>query len=209
MRKVLLGVVALLLCFSLVACSVDEVLTDVDLALQMTASLETAIGNVSAQDGAALSRMVAIATTGLTAIQKTYDDYVSSGAQTDLDKVQAMARVLQSNLQNELDAAHITNPATVQKVQAWVGLVSVALQAVLQLSKQVSDNRSSFERCAPDGRFSDCMGGAMSFAPLSAGSVISVPSAALLKARWEKEVCHGDKKCGKLVKPRKVKRPKK
>lgn len=209
MRKVFSAFAACLLCFSLVACSVDEVLTDVDLALQMTASLETAIGNVSAQDGAALSRMVAIATTGLTAIQKTYDDYVSSGAQTDLDKVQAMARVLQSNLQNELDAAHITNPATVQKVQAWVGLVSVALQAVLQLSKQVSDNRSSFERCAPDGRFSDCMGGAMSFAAISPGTVISVPSAALLKARWEKEVCHGDKKCGKLVKARKVKRPKK
>lgn len=209
MRKVLLVVVACLLCFSLVACSVDEVLTDVDLALQMTASLETAIGNVSAQDGAALTRMVAIASAGLTAVQKAYTDYEASGAQSDLDKVQALARSLQSNLQNELDAAHITNPATVQKVQAWVSLVTIALQAVLQLSKQVSDNRSSFERCAPDGRFSDCMGAAMSFASISSGTVISVPSAALLKARWEKEVCHGDKKCMKLVKPRKVKRHKK
>lgn len=200
--KIFSAVLATMLCFSMVACSVDEVLTDVDLAIQMTANLAPAIGNVSPDEAAAITRLSGVASVGLTAVRDAYEAYEKSGAQSDLDKVQAIAGALRSNLAEELQAAHITNPETVAKVNAWVGLVTVSLDAIIALSKQVKTSQvsESFQRCAPDGNFNACM----SFASSIAG--VYVPKAATLKKDWDKRVCKGNKACE--VKVRKAKRKK-
>lgn len=178
-----LSYIVLALCLALTACSVDQVLTDVDLAIQMTASLETAVGNLSPDDAAVLARLVAIASDGLAAVQADYKAYEASGATTDLEKVRAVAQALQGNLAQELRAAHIANPATVQKVTAWVGLVNVALVAVLQLTAQAHSQKINPTAMA-----------------------IPAPSPDVLKSRWQRDVCQGDAQCGSLVKIHKIKK---
>lgn len=193
MKKFSCLVLVSILSLSLVACSVDQVLADVDLALQMTASLEVAVGNLSPADGAILAKLVGIASNGLVAVQAAYKTYEASGAQSDLDKAQEAARIVQMNLGQFLAAAHISNDAAVKKVTAWVNLVTIALDAVLQLSKQI---RAAVPQTPGQ------------FAAVDKAAAPLIPTATELHKRWQKEVCAGDKKCGKLVAPRKIKRQK-
>jgi hypothetical protein len=171
------------LTLALMGCSVDTVLSDIDLALQTAASLETAIGAVSPADSAALQLLTGIATAGLNAIQKDYDTYEASKSAGDLQKVEAAANALQVNLPQELAAAHITSTTAVTKATAWVNLVVLATNAVLNEVGAVS--------------------------AVSAHTVTTIPTPEALQAKWQSEVCSGDTACGNLVKVHKKHAPRK
>jgi hypothetical protein len=193
-KKLALSALVLVLCLSLAACTVDQVLSDIDLLLQTAAQIGTAVGAVSPADGAIITALSAIATKGITTLQKTYDSYKASGATTDLAKVRAAANALNSNLAAELAAAHISDPATLAKVTAWCTLIYTTTNLVLNALPQAT---ASAEQ--PSGAMS-MFGGSPKRAPI----VIQIPTPEQLQAQWETQVCKSDQKCGKLVKARHV-----
>lgn len=168
-----------------VGCTVDQVLSDINLLLQTASNLATAVGAVSPADAAGIQIITGIASTGLTAIQQDYDTYRASGATSDLQKLKAAIFAVKVNLPQELAAAHVSNSGTTTKVTAWVNLVTTTLDGVLLMLPQL-----------------DSAG-----APRAARVQIAVelPTADSLHARWQDEVCAGDAACGQLVKPKKVK----
>jgi hypothetical protein len=167
---------------TMVACSVDQVLSDIDVALQMASAIGVAVGNVSPGDAAIIQNLASIGTTGLLAIQAFYDTYRKDPTATNLQKLQAAIDALKTNLPQELAAAHITNPNTVAQVTAWVNLTVSLLDAVLTHLPALKLEKR---------------GGAMS---------IDLPTPDSLQSRWASEICHGDAACAKLVKARKVRR---
>lgn len=178
-RSLAAGLICLMLTIT-IACTVDQVLADIDLVIQMTASITTAVGAVSPVDAAAIQVAVNIATTGLAAVQMAYDTYKASGATTDLTKLQAAIAAVKTNLAQELAALHITDSVATQKVTAWVNLVTVTLNAVLGLLPQLG------------------------VTAISAQYKVEVISPKVLRARWVSDVCRGDAICGNLVKVRNI-----
>jgi hypothetical protein len=169
------GMIALL-CVSMiftVACSVDQVLESIDVALQTAANLSTAIGAVSPADAAALTILTGIGATGINAIKNAYDAYEKSKTASNLQNVVVAAQTIQSNLPAELAALRITSPQAVTKATAWVNLVSDTAAAVVT-----------------------AVGATTGTAAKAAATL--TPQA--LQARWQSEVCSGDTVCGGLVK---------
>jgi hypothetical protein len=167
---------AVAFCVAMTACTVDQVLTDIDLALQMSANIAAAIEPISPADAALLTLAINIATTGLQVIQTDYDQWKASGAQTDLQKLEAALTTLKTNLPMELAAAHITNPASIAKANAWVNLVVTTCTAVLQLLPQT---------------------------PGTAAMAV-FPTPQKIKAGWDMDICAGAKTCSDLVKIHKI-----
>jgi hypothetical protein len=171
------GTIAIL-CASMVVmtgCTVDQVLTDIDVALQTAQQVETAIGAISPADAAILEGLTGLAVSGLQAIQKDYDTYEASKNGNDLQKTLEAVKALQTNLPSTLAAAHIYSPAAQAKCAAWVNLTVTTLQAVT-------------EALAPTPTAS------------AASKTPTLPTAESIQARWLAEVCSGDTACGKLVK---------
>lgn len=172
-----IGVIALL-CFSLTACTVDQVLSSIDVALQTAAQLSTAVGAVSPADGALITLLTGLASSGITAIQTAYDTYEKNKTTSNLQNVLDAAQALQVNLPALLAASHISDPATVQKVTAWVNLMVSCAQAIVSEVQALS--------------------------PSATPSVTHAATYALtpenIQARWQTDVCKGDAKCGALVK---------
>jgi hypothetical protein len=182
MKKALSAMLACVLCLSMVACTVDQVLTDINVLIQTAGSIGSAIGAVSPADAAIIAGLSALASKGLTAIQTAYDDYKKSGATTDLEKVQAAITAVQSNLPSELAAAHVYSPAAQAKCAAWVNLIVTSLNVVSAALPQLQSSSKS-EKAAAVARL--------------AGNPALTPEA--LHARWASEVCANDSKCSKLV----------
>lgn len=177
MKKFFSSVLALVLCLSLTACTTDQVLADINVLIQIAASLVPAIGGVSATNAAEIQKLSDIATAGMSAIQAAYTSYKNSGAQTDLQKVQAAVQACQTNIDQELQAAHIVDPATQQKVKNWVNLIYSTLAAVTAALPQLQGAKVSRE----------------------AKVKVSAVTPKSLQARWSTEVCAGDKTCSSLV----------
>ena len=132
MKKVALGLV-LAVCLVTAACSVDQVLTDINLLIQTAGSIGTAIGAVAPADAAIVAGLTAVASKGLTAIQAAYDTYKQTQAQTDLQKLDAAIAAVKTNLPAELAAAHVYSPAAQAKCAAWVNLTVTTLDAISEL----------------------------------------------------------------------------
>lgn len=175
-RRVGMSAIALVLCCTLVACTVDQVLADINMLIQISASIGSAVGPVSATDGAEIQKLSSIASTGMAAIKAAYTTYKQSGAISDMQKVQAAIGALQSNLAQELSAAHILNPASQQKVTNWVNLISSTLAAVLAALPQLQNKQLGKQ-----------------------AKLASSITPKTLKARWTTEVCGGDQVCAALV----------
>lgn len=162
---------------STTACSTDQVLSTIDVALQTAANLESIVGAVAPGDAAALEALTGLATAGLQAIQKDYDTYEASKAQGDLEKLQAAIAALQKNLSLNLTAAHIVSATAVTKTTNWVNLINSSLDAV------VSTLQATLLPSA-----------------LASRNMAQLPTPESLQARWTKEVCAGDMACGAKVK---------
>jgi hypothetical protein len=177
MKKTLSSLLVLILCFSLVACTVDQVLADINVLIQIAASIGAAVGNVSPADSIIIQKLSGIATAGIAAIQTAYDTYKNSGATTDLQKVQAAIAAVQTNLSQELAAAHITDPASQQKVTNWVNLIYSTLAAILAALPQL-------QTLQKNGR----------------PKITLAVTPKTLKFRWDNEVCQNNSACSALVK---------
>ena len=178
------GMIALLCCSMLftTACTVDQVLSSLDAVLQTAEGLETAVGAVSPADAAALQLLTGLAVKGIQIIQSDYDTYEKDKTASNLQNIVVAAQTLQATLPQNLAAAHISDASAVQKATAWVNLVTTSVASAVSL-------------IAP----------AVARSSISAHTVKAASlnlSAESIQARWQKEVCVGDTKCGALVKPR-------
>lgn len=162
----------------LAGCTTDQVLADINVLIQIAASLVSAVGGVSTADAAELQKLSGIASQGMSAIEAAYTTYKASGATTDLGKVQAAISACQTNIDQELAAAHITDTNTVQKVKNWVNLIYSTFAAITAALPQLQSGAKVSRSTAKV---------ATSITPKS------------LQARWQTEVCNGDKVCGSLV----------
>jgi hypothetical protein len=180
-RKLLSLIVVLGMVLPNTACTVDQALSDIDLVLQTSQVVCSAIGVVAPADSAACALISGVAISGLNIIKTDYDAWKASGATTDMQKLEAAITTLQANLPQELAAAHIVDPHAVSTVTAWVGLVTSSLNDVLSLLPQLNPTPPT-----PTTR---------------AKAVAAVmPTPESLAARWNNEVCKGDAACTKLVK---------
>jgi hypothetical protein len=171
-------VLVAVLCFSLAACSTDQVLADINMVLQTANVVCSSLGVVAPVEAAACSAIATIASTGLNVIKADYDAWKAQPNATNLQKLQGAIAELKANLPQELAAAHITNPQTQSTVTAWVNLVTSTLDSVLSILPNLATNerRKSIRLTS------------------------SFPTPQSIQARWQTEVCKGDPKCGSLVK---------
>ena len=177
--------VVALLCFSMMtttACTVDQVLSSIDVALQTAAQLSTAVGAVSPADAALITLMTGLATNGINAIQTAYDAYEKSKTASNLQNVLVAAQTLQTQLPSLLAASHISDPTTVQKVTAWVNLMVSCAEAIVSEVQALSPTTTVSPTAAPMARASYTL------------------TAESIQARWQSDVCKGDGRCGALVK---------
>lgn len=160
----------------LVACSVDQVLSDIDVGLQIAKNLAPAVGTVLPEDALVLDTFTSVAIAGITAIKQTYDDASGGAASTKLARIQAIATALKSDLSQDLAAAHVTDTTLIATITNWVNLINSILNAVIA---EISGAHVM-----------------LSTNPPKSGDL--TPES--IQARWTAEVCKGDLKCGHLVK---------
>jgi hypothetical protein len=180
-RKQLLAVALLFPLLMSTACSVDQVLSDIDVALQATANLSTALGAINPADGAAITLITGLATSGINAIKTAYDDYESSKTASNLQNILAAANAVQTNLPQMLTAAKISDPATVAKVTAYVSLVTDTAAAIVSTVQAQQPAAAGQVRTAR-------------------AITVTVVTPESLQSRWTSDVCKGDAACGNLVK---------
>jgi hypothetical protein len=180
-NKILSSILAVSLCFAMVACTVDQALADINVVLQMANALAPAVALVSPPDAVLLGAFVATATAGLNVIKQDYDTWKASNSTTDLQKLQAAITTFNANLPAELAAVHVQSPAAVKTVTAWDAVITSTLSAVLALLPQLTSASSLKEK-----------------AKIAASSPVPLTPEGI-QARWTSEVCGGEAKCSKLV----------
>jgi hypothetical protein len=174
------AVVALMLVgtVSMLACTVDQILSSIDAALQVAQGLSAAVGAVDPAIGAAVNVIASIGIAGMNEIQKVYDQYEANKSASNKQNVIVAAQAIQSNLAGELAVMHISDPATVQKVTAWVNLLS------------------------------DCASGIITELGGTPVAAVSTRARAVapyqltpeyIQSRWQSQVCLGDTSCGSKV----------
>ncbi len=178
MKKLL--AVSLAAVMVLVACNVDQILRDIDFALNTASALAGAVGNVSPADAAEIQWIADIGRDGLNAVRAAYQTYKASGAQTDWQKVQAAADAIRANLAQELAAGRISNPKAVSTATRWVTFIVSAVD--------------------------DIIGAITTTTTTTAGQVKAnvkvskkLPNKDDLKKRWDMGVCQGDTACMALA----------
>ena len=106
---------------------VKVALADLPILVQMAINISTLVsvvgGQTSPSDVAAINKISAEANTDLTLIDTLYNQYKANPSTGTLQAIQNAIAVLNTNLPNELAAAHISNVALQAKVQAAVGLI--------------------------------------------------------------------------------------
>ncbi len=167
--------VVALLCASMIvmtACTVDEVLSSIDTALQTASALSAAVGAVSPADAALLNLLTGVGVSGIQAIQTAYDNYEKNKTASKLQDVVVAAQAIQSNLPQELSALHISDPNAVAKATAWVNLMTDCAQAIVSQVTAVSGKATATYALTPE----------------------------YIQGRWQSQVCGGNSACGALVK---------
>jgi hypothetical protein len=173
--------ICFLLVFSLMttSCSTDQVLADLNLALQIAVQIIPAVTAISPSDGAAIQRVSTIATNALQVIEEDYKAFESSKSSGALAKLQADLDVVKGNLNAEIAALRIIDPANVVKVRNWANLIYSVTDAILS---------------AVEGT-----GGATPSKKTMKMSLKPLPTPRMLKASWAMTVCDGEAACSALV----------
>jgi hypothetical protein len=184
--------VVFLFCF--VACTFNEVLSAIDIAIQAVSSIESQLGALSSTDSAWLTSFTNDAIQGLNTVEQDYAYYqttcsTSGCSSSSLLEAQAAAQTLQATLNNDLQTLHISDPVKVKKITAVANIVIDAVSLVLKLAPTISQNQI----------------GVMAFNESYVNKNITAKS---LKQRWDTSVCQGEKKCRNLVKVNKLKKRK-
>lgn len=180
------AVLALVFLLSTVACTTDQVLSDIETALSIAGALAPAVGNVSPADASVVQLISSLAVTGIKDIQAAYDAWTKSGSSSDLLKLQATANEVQASLPSEMASLRISDPNTQKKVSAWVNLITSSINSVVAAFPPTTANPAEIRaRVSGFGT-----------------SAVTLPTPESLKARWASEVCQGNTKCAGLVSAR-------
>jgi hypothetical protein len=171
---------------SLVACTaVDQILSDLEIATNAAGVIGAAVEIVAPGDGLLVQGLANTATAGLAAIKTAYDTYEASGAVGDRAKLIAAIQAVQTNLPAELAAAHITNPATVAVVTAWVNMTLRIVTSIMSAIGNVTATTSNA-----------IIGKRLAVA-INKGAI---PSKSSLRYQWSHDVCGGNSSCSGLLK---------
>lgn len=179
------GVLALFFLLSTVACTTDQVLSDIETGLSIAGALVPAVGNVSAGDASVVQLISSLAVAGITDIKAAYDAWTKSGSASDLAKLQATAQEVQASLPSEMASLRITDPATQAKVAAWVNLISSSINSIVAAFPPAAAGSNPAAMRARVSGFGT--------------AAVALPTPESLKARWTAEVCQGNTKCAGLV----------
>jgi hypothetical protein len=191
-NKKYIKLLILLLFIPLTACTVDEVLDDIDVGIQIASNIGLAIGNVSSADEASIQAISAQATAGLNLIQQTYNQYQIADPQTLSQKVNEVATLFEQNFKQSLSLVHVSNSSTQQKVQSWANLLIGSVNAVIAALPLFKSNTI----ISPVAEYND----GFLWAVGNKTHGFNVPlTATQLQKRWTKEVCNNETKCSKLV----------
>lgn len=184
--RITLSVVLLL---ALVACSVDEVIGNIDIALQGVQNIGDVITAINPEDGAAVQAGAAVVAGDLNLLKSLYDGWKSSGATGDLAKLQAAVTEAQANVTQIEAATHLKSAAAQDAFLATMSIASLAISTVADI---VGDQNQS----PPIKR------SAMKFQTSNVAAFASRPvkwHPSDLKRKWDTEVCKGDKNCRSRV----------
>jgi uncharacterized protein YukE len=110
--------------------STDQVLTNIDLGIQLASSLTPALAAVSPADAAIASELEAAMQGGMTVIKQDADAVQSAGNVSLLAKIKAVADSTKANLQGQLSASHVSDQKLLPQITAWVNLCVSILDAI-------------------------------------------------------------------------------
>jgi hypothetical protein len=179
--KSMKAVLAVILCAAMLAtgCTaqwISVALADLPVLAQMALNIATLVSALngkqpSAREVSAIRNISATAQTELSTLQGLYSQYKANPEASRLQKIQAVIAGIQQQLPEQLQAAHISDPALAAKVTAAVGLILSTVE--------------SFAALMPAGVTPHVV----------SARTKSLPKANDLKARWNAEVC-GTGECG-------------
>ena len=166
---------------SMMACTVDEVMSSIDAGLQVASGLSAAVGAVNPADGALLDGISAIAEKLMNVVQADYDTYEKNKTASNLQNVVVAAKDVQNALPQELAALHISDPNAVVKATNWVNLlVDCASSLITEITGVSALSAKTATGHQP-----------RAYGPLTAENI---------KARWTTDVCKGEKACADHIK---------
>lgn len=134
--KVAKTCLAILLILSLAACTTDQILADLNLALQIALEIVPTVMAISPTDAAAIQRISQAASTGLQAVTSAYNAYKKSQASGDLAALEVALDNFKGNLNAVIAAAQVKDPRSVAKVTAWANLIYSVTDAILSAIPQ-------------------------------------------------------------------------
>lgn len=174
---------ASVLFLGLVACSVDQVIANIDIALQGAQNIGTVVSTINPADGDIVETAAATIIADLGLIKSLYDGWASSGATTDLNKIQAAVEQAEENQTQIEMATHLFDPASKIAFAAFMEITDLALDTVVHVVGGNSTPQSAFNA-------------ATGFASVGHPKY----SAKDLKRKWDNNVCKGEKACRDRVK---------
>lgn len=135
--KIATRCVAVVLILSMtVACTTDQILADLNLALQIAGEIAPLVANISPPDGAAMQRVSAIAKQSLQVVLGGYNAYKQSGTANNLQTLQSAIDAFQAEIPAAIAAAQIKDPKSVAKVAAWLNLIYSVIDPILSAIPQ-------------------------------------------------------------------------
>lgn len=157
---------------------IQVALEDLPVLVQMALNLGSLAAAVdgktmSASETAAIQNISAEAGKDLSLLQTLYNDYKESPSESGMQKIEVAIGTLQQNLTGML-AAHISDPATAQRVTAGVNLILSTVESFAALMPKTEKKASPRLASKP-----------------GANVAHQVVSAKELKAVWNQAVCGG------------------
>jgi hypothetical protein len=137
---------------------------------------------MSAAETASIQSIAAEAGKDLSLLQALYNDYKQNPSASGMQKIEDAIETLQQNLTGMLAAAHISDPATAQRVTAGVNLILTTVESFAALMPKAAT--------AASARLASKAGANPS---TSSGQALGHPiiTAKELKAKWNEGVCAG------------------
>lgn len=129
--KVAAKSLAILLILAMVACTTDQILADLNLALQIALEIVPTVMAISPTDASAIQKVSQAASTGLQAVTSAYSAYRKSQSNGDLAALEVALDNFKGNLNQVIAAAQIKDPKSVAKVTAWANLIYSVTDAIL------------------------------------------------------------------------------
>lgn len=140
MKAVAQSFLIVLLIVSMVACTTDQILADLNLALQIAVEIIPTVATISPADAMAMQRVSAIAQQSLQVIINGYNAYKQTGTATNLQTLESALDAFKGQINAAIAVAQIKNPASVAKITAWANLIYSVTDAILSAIPQAKSS---------------------------------------------------------------------